>query len=95
MTAPGIGEIISLLVFSVRRNITEDDEHEGEVVAGLGVAAVDVDVASQGDAHQEGQTAHSLHKTPAPGKMLGSNPANKEMRNPQNCVYFFLPTFER
>ena len=86
---------ISLLVSAVRRNITKDDEHEGEVVAGLGVAAVDVDVAGQGDAHQEGQTAHSLHKTPAPGKMLGSNPANKEMRNPQNCVYFFLPTFER
>ena len=89
-----MGKIISLRLFlAVSRNITEDDEHEGEVVAGLGVAAVDVDVASQGDAHQERQTAHSLHKTPAPGKMFGSNPANKEMRNPQNCVYFFSAYF--
>ena len=87
-----MGEIISL-VFAVRRSITEDDEHEGEVVAGLGVAAVDVDVASQGDAHYDGQTAHSLHKTPAPGEMLGSNSANKEMSNPQNCVYFFSAYF--
>ena len=67
---------MSVSVFS--RNITEDDEHEREVVPGPAVAAADVDVASEGGAHQQRHTADALHKTPAPREVFGSNPANKE-----------------
>ena len=83
-------EIVSVL----RRNVTEDDEHKGEVVPGLGVAAMDVDVASEGSTHQQRNTADALHKTPAPREVFCSNPANKEIQESLKLCFLLL-TFER
>ena len=73
--------------------ITKDDEHEGEVVAGPGVPAVDVDVAGQRDAHHERNTAHTLDKTPATGKVFGANPANKANQKSSKTVFTFFAYF--
>ena len=78
---------------AVLKIITEDDEHEGEVVAGPGVPAVDVDVAGQRDAHHEGNTAHTLDKTPATGKVFGANPANKANQKSSKTVFTFFAYF--
>lgn len=86
------GMIIDQLC-AVLKIITEDDEHEGEVVAGPGVPAVDVDVAGQRDAHHEGNTAHTLDKTPATGKVFGANPANKANQKSSKTVFTFFAYF--
>ena len=76
--APAMWVILSFSLRCSWENITEDDKHEGEVVSGLGVAGAEVDVSSQGHAHQDGHTADTLHKTPAAGKVFGTNPGKKK-----------------
>ena len=55
----------------------EDDEDEGEIVAGL-VAGVDVEVSRDGNPEEDRETPGTLHETPAPREMFGANPGDKK-----------------
>ena len=55
---------------------SEDDEDKGEIVAGLLVAGVKVEVTRGWTPQQNWNTPRSLNKTPTSGKIFGANPGN-------------------
>ena len=55
---------------------SEDDEDKGEIVAGLLVAGVKVEVTRGWNPQQYWNTPRSLNKTPTSGEIFGANPGN-------------------
>lgn len=63
-------------VHEEERDGPEDDEDKGEVVAGLLVVGVEVEVTRGGDPQQYWNTTRSLHKTPTSREIFGADPGN-------------------